>query len=81
MKVSACSYSKMFYITLKVINLDDPEVKHGLQIISTCKSFRLGTRYGSNCYNVNVIFNMVVLCSTEEEKIQWMKVADLHSNI
>ncbi|XP_065909891.1 FYVE, RhoGEF and PH domain-containing protein 6-like [Dysidea avara] len=28
---------------MKVIDLDDPEVKHGLQIISTSKSFRLGT--------------------------------------
>ena len=34
-----------YCICVKVIDLDDPEVKHGLQIISTSKSFRLGTRW------------------------------------
>ena len=35
-------------VCVKVIDLDDPEVEHGLQIISTSKSFRLRTRYTNN---------------------------------
>ena len=49
-------------------------MKHGLEIISTCKSFRLGTKYAvltlPDCYNVY----LVSFFSTLEEKVQWMKV-------
>jgi hypothetical protein len=30
---------------MKVERLDDPEMRYGFQIISTCKSFRLEARY------------------------------------
>ena len=49
-------------------------MKHGLEIISTCKSFRLGTKYAvltlPDCYNVRLVSSF----STLEEKVQWMKV-------